>query len=83
MSFDSDLVLDAHPTEGWDARPVSKISQSIGDRWVRESKKPILRVPSAVVPNGSNYLLNFNHPDFDQIKISEPLPLDFHPRFKK
>ncbi len=83
VSFDSDLILDAQPTKGWDERPVSKISQAIGDQWVEENQKPVLRVPSVIVPDGNNYLLNFNHPDSKQIKIADPLPLDFDPRLKK
>jgi len=83
VSFDSDLVLDAQPTEGWDARPVSKASQSIGDQWVEENQNSVLRVPSVVVPDGSNYLLNINHPEFELIKIGDPFPLDFDSRFKK
>lgn len=81
--FDSDLVADAQIIDGWDARPVSKISQSIGDQWVKENRAPVLRVPSVIIPEGSNYLLNFNHPDSSQIKIGDPKPLNIDPRLKK
>jgi RES domain-containing protein len=32
----------------------------------------MLRVPSAIVPEESNYLLNPGHPDFLSLKIGEP-----------
>ena len=83
LVFDSDLVIDAQIIDGWYARPVSKISQSIGDQWVKENRTPVLRVPSVIIPEGSNYLLNFNHPDSNQIKIGDPKPLNFDPRLKK
>ncbi|HMO37031.1 MAG TPA: hypothetical protein PKA06_13400 [Gemmatales bacterium] len=34
----------------------------------------VLAVPSAVVQDQINYLLNPEHPDFDQILISKPKP---------
>lgn len=83
VTFDSDLVLTAQLQAGWNARPVSKISKAIGDQWIEERQSPILKVPSVIIPDGSNYLLNVNHPEFYTIKIGEPVPLDFDPRLKK
>lgn len=81
--FDSDLVQDAQIADGWDARPVSRISQIIGDQWVKEMKTPVLRVPSVLVPDGNNYLIDVNHPDSSKIKIKDPAPLNFDPRLIK
>lgn len=81
--FDSKLVSDAKVVDGWDARPVSRISQSIGDKWVKEGTSAVLRVPSVIVPDGDNFLINFSHPDANRIKISDPISLDVDPRFKK
>ncbi len=81
--FDSDLVVQAPLINGWDERPISKISQAIGDQWVKECRSSILRVPSVLMPDGHNYLININHPDFKKIKIGGPQPLNFDPRFKK
>lgn len=81
--FGADLVMDAQVKDGWNERPVSKISQSIGDQWVKEMQSPVLKVPSVIMPDGNNYLINVNHPDFDKIKIGDPLALDFDPRLKK
>ncbi len=83
VSFDSDLVIDAKAKKGWNARPVSKVSQSIGDNWVKKNESPVLKVPSILMPDGNNYLLNFNHPDSNKIKIGKPKNLDFDPRLKK
>ena len=81
--FDSDLVVQAPLINGWDERPISKISQAIGDQWVKEGRSSILRVPSVLMPDGHNYLININHPDFKKIKTGRPQPLSFDPRFKK
>ena len=83
VGFDSDLVIDATLVDGWDASPVSKVSQSIGDQWVSDNVSPILRVPSAIIPDGVSYLLNFAHPDFDRIKIGDQIEMDVDPRLRK
>ena len=44
--------------EGWQALQDSPQLQAHGDRWLRKRISPVLRVPSAIVPTESNYLLN-------------------------
>ncbi len=82
-TFSQKFILSAELVDGWNARPVSKASQSMGDRWIAESKFPVLKVPSVIIPGGSNYLLNITHPNFKSIKIGEPSPIAFDPRFHK
>ncbi len=36
----------------------------VGDQWSEEGKTPVLKVPSAVLPDCSNYVLNTIHADF-------------------
>lgn len=83
VSFDPDMVIDAQLVEGWQANPVPRISQAIGDQWVSDNVSPILRVPSAIIPEGVNYLLNISHPDFDRITVSEQFEMAFDPRLRK
>jgi len=83
LTFDETLVQDGNLREGWNERPVSKVSQRIGDKWIGEQRSTLLRVPSVIVPEGNNYLINFNHQDFKQIKIGDSISLDFDPRLKK
>lgn len=54
-------------------------TQDIGDRWIKEAKSAVLRVPS-VVTGEPNYLLNPNHPDFSKIKIGEAKVFHFDRR---
>lgn len=46
--------------------------QAIGNEWVQRGMSAALAVPSAVIPEETNYLLNPRHPDFTRIKIGEP-----------
>lgn len=83
LFFDEKFVQDADLQDGWNDRPISKVSQEIGDKWIREQDSAVLRIPSVIIPEGNNYLINFNHQDSDQIKIGDPISLDFDPRLKK
>ena len=60
LSFDEKLVQDVDLHEGWNDRPVSKVSQGIGDEWIKGRGSAVLRVPSVIIPEGNNYLINFN-----------------------
>ena len=52
---------------GWDALPAGKVSLDIGDQWVRTAASCILEVPSTIVPEESNILINPAHPDAQRI----------------
>jgi RES domain-containing protein len=44
-------------------------TRAIGDTWLTRATTPLLAVPSAVVPETSNVLLNPAHPDASRIVI--------------
>jgi RES domain-containing protein len=43
--------------------------QSLGDKWYEAAKTPVLKVPSAVLPESFNYVINSEHADFRLIKL--------------
>ena len=45
-------------------------SPSYGDAWLAEVRSCVLEVPSRVIPQEANYLINPLHPAFDQITVS-------------
>lgn len=65
----------------WSGLPVGFATKALGDDWARQQSTAVLSVPSAVVPNEINYLLNPLHPDFSSIVIQEPIQLPIDPRF--
>jgi RES domain-containing protein len=69
--------------EDWNSRPISPSTRAIGDRWIKEQRSAVLRVPSIVVPDEYIYLLNPTHPDFARIKIGKPTIYYFDPRLTK
>lgn len=65
------------------ASPVAPISlQKIGDQWVAQARHPVLAVPSAVIQNEWNYLINPSHPEFKSMAKSRPEPFVYDQRLK-
>ncbi|MBU1101975.1 MAG: RES family NAD+ phosphorylase [Bacteroidetes bacterium] len=52
----------------------------IGNEWYRKSECAILEVPSAIIPNEKNYLINTDHSDFCKIHIISREDFRFDPR---
>lgn len=55
------LTLDADV--GWDALPPGQTSVRHGEAWVRAGRSALLWVPSVIVPEERNLLINPNHVD--------------------
>jgi RES domain-containing protein len=64
----------------WSASPIPPEAQAIGDEWVRSGRSLALRVPSAVVTEATNLLINPKHADFKQFTIETIDPYSFDPR---
>ncbi len=55
--------------DGWrDFNDFSKC-QPLGDAWYNAVKTIVLKVPSAVLPESFNYVINTEHPDYGLIKL--------------
>src|SRR4051812_2342880 len=77
-----DLAVD-QPDEGelstnWKER--LSLTQKIGDAWLDQGSASLLRVPSAIVPETNNYLLNPRHADAPRIIIASAIRAAFDPR---
>ena len=66
----------------WRAYPAVRATQAIGDEWLAHGDSPVLRVPSAVIPEESNFLINPSHRDFRKLRIGKPQRLSIDPRLK-
>jgi RES domain-containing protein len=79
-------VKTIRPTDipaGWQDYDQIQFTQNIGERWVKENQSAILRVPSAIIEEEVNYLLNPNHEDFKLIRIIKAEPFIFDKRIKR
>jgi RES domain-containing protein len=68
--------------EGWDSKPPIKETQIMGDDFVNLNEAAILKVPSSIVPEEFNYLINPNHPDFSKIQVLKTSKIIFDERLK-
>jgi len=81
--FDESLIvaieLDTLPGS-WNQSPPIPFTQRMGNDWVASETSAVLRVPSALVPHESIYLLNPRHLDFSAVRVGKPEPLSLDPR---
>lgn len=52
-----------------------------GDQWLKEKETLLLIVPSVIVPEEKNVLINPLHPDISKVKIETIKPFTIDPRF--
>lgn len=62
------IEISTLPTS-WNSFPFTENTKSIGNNFILANNKPILRVPSAIISEEYNYLINPHHKDFKKIKI--------------
>ena len=53
----------------WRTYPAPSFLQTLGAAWLERRDSAILRVPSAVVPQESNFLLNPDHRDAARVGV--------------
>ena len=59
-----------------------EISRNLGSEWLKGGKTALLEIPSALVPETFNYLLNPLHPNAKKFQIRETFPFPFDLRLK-
>ncbi len=64
----------------WRKYPPPRSTQDLGTAWVKEGASAVLKIPSVIVPEEFNYILNVSHPDFKMIKTYDPVSFSFDSR---
>jgi RES domain-containing protein len=59
------------PHVGWDAVPHGKVSLDAGDAWLSARRSLLYRVPSVIVPQETNVLINPAHPDAAGLRFTK------------
>ena len=68
---------------GWDADPSGRASIQFGSAWIRSSASALLRVPSVIVPDEYNVLINPLHADSGAITAVKLRKWLYDPRLTK
>jgi RES domain-containing protein len=63
-----------------DWRDRQDLTQQLGDQWLKGCSGVLLRVPSAITPKASNYLMNPAHAAAAAVSIAETIIAPFDPR---
>lgn len=74
------LVRVTLPDDVTDIAEIPEDTRRIGDAWLREARRAVLRVPSIVVREGRNLLLNPRHPRAAEARIEACTPFRFDRR---
>jgi RES domain-containing protein len=77
-----ETVAPAQLPPGWASAAPPESARALGSEWARSERSVGLAVPSAVVPQESNVLLNPAHPLFDEMKVEGPLAFSIDPRLR-
>jgi len=67
----------------WRDEPPTHETMEVGERWVREGKSAILKIPSVLVPASANFILNPHQPDAEKVRIDKGKKFSFDPRMWK
>ena len=67
---------------GWDAVPQGAVSIDLGMVWATDHASAILRVPSVIVPEEENILINPAHPDAARISAVKVRRWLYDPRLR-
>jgi RES domain-containing protein len=60
-----------HPPVGWDAIPAAAVSLDAGDSWVKAQSSTLMIVPSVIVPEEYNVLINPLHFDTSKLRAKK------------
>ncbi len=83
LEFEDSSVSQLDLPKDWQQSPAPISTQKLGDSWVKEKGSLLLEVPSVIIPEETNYLLNPAHSEFEKLKIAEARAFGFDTRLWK
>ena len=72
--------LDAAAHVGWDALPEGKTSIDWGTNWAASMASALALVPSVIIPEEFNALVNPRHPDAAKLRATKLRKMVYDPR---
>jgi RES domain-containing protein len=67
----------------WRHYPYPNALQKLGTKWAMMGECQLLKVPSSIIPQEYNILINPNHPDWNYLEIINIEKFVFNPRLLK
>jgi RES domain-containing protein len=69
--------------DGWDDTDDGGSAARFGTRFLKKASHLYLRVPSVIIPEASNLVINPAHPAYNQVQLKIARPFRFDPRMFK
>lgn len=66
--------------DGWDAPDIRQYTQQMGNIFLSDNKELLLSVPSVLMPEETNYVLNPLHADMKKVKVVHSRRIHFDKR---
>jgi RES domain-containing protein len=76
-------VLDPGAHVGWDAEPAGRVSLDWGTAWARGGAALLAEVPSVIVPEERNVLINPRHPDAASVRAAKVRKWTYDARLRR
>jgi RES domain-containing protein len=74
------VLTPADLPPGWRQTPAPAHCRQVGDDWVARGEALLLRLPSVLVPEETNVLMNPAHPRAREVRVVRSRPFAFDPR---
>ena len=78
-----EFIEEENLPNNWDALDLQHVTQKIGDNFLEEQKSLLLRVPSVLMPEEFNYIINPLHFSMKQVKVIRQREIKFNDRLIK
>jgi RES domain-containing protein len=75
----TEIKLKQLPKNWWEYKNYT-VCQKIGDEWIDKLSSCVLKVPSSIIPEEYNYLINPLHKEFSRIKLVSTEDFNFDNR---
>jgi RES domain-containing protein len=66
--------------QGWDSMPASTAAAQFGSAFLKNCSHLYMRVPSTIVQEGTNLVINPMHRDYDKVRLEVVRSFSFDPR---
>lgn len=73
-------ILASELPKGWRSYPSNIFLKNLGDQFIRDDKYLLLKVPSAIIDEEFNFLMNVQHSLVKKVKLIEIKPFHFDNR---
>ena len=69
--------------QNWQQFNMEYVCRQVGDDWFYRQESLVLQVPSIIIPNEFNYIINAQHKNFKKVKLKLIEPFIFDTRIKQ